>query len=125
MNRQMLVGIGLCGGSTALLAVASVCRCSPPRWVGVVDVAAAFALTATAGIVWTEGHRAVDVAARRVAHDITTTAVPAACLVLWVLRASVDWNTVLPGLAWRSFLVLHSLPAAVALWRGRRPGGAG
>ncbi|HZI76989.1 MAG TPA: hypothetical protein VFD73_23735 [Gemmatimonadales bacterium] len=31
-------------------------------------------------------------------------------VALWLGRARVDWNIILPGVAWRLFLVLYTAP---------------
>ena len=28
----------------------------------------------------------------------------------------IDWNVLLPGIAWRSLILLHALPAAMVVW---------
>ena|SRR2546426_4240021 len=112
----ILSGIALMIGSTWLLAWVSLCRCSVPRWIGPLDAVAAFAFIAVGGVLWTRGHARIDPSARCVAHDALTATVPAACLALWTAFDRVDWNVFLPGLAWRSFIVLHTLPVALTLW---------
>src|SRR2546426_7769831 len=108
-NRLWIVtALVLVFGSMCLLVAASICRCSLPRWVGGADVSMAFAIVAVAGVLWTKGHRLVEASAFRLAHDVATAVVPAACLVVWIGRDSVDWNIFLPGVAWRSSIVLHS-----------------
>jgi hypothetical protein len=116
-RRLILFALALTITSTSMLAVASSCRCQLPRWVGPVDVGVALALVVFAGVLWTQGHAAVDVESRRIAYDLTTFVVPLSALVLWLDRDGIDWNVFLPGIAWRSFIVLHALPIAVASWR--------
>ena len=83
------------------------------------STAAAFALIGTTGALWSRGRHQIDTNARRWAYDAATCAAPPLLVLLWVLRGSLDLNVLLPGLAWRSFVVLHGLPAAVAVavWR--------
>lgn len=46
------------------------------------------------------------------------TTLPAVMLVLlWIFRDRLIWNILLPGLAWRSFVVLSALPLALVVWR--------
>ena len=56
----------------------------------------------------------------RVSYRVATT-LPAVILVLfWIFRDRLTWNILLPGLAWRSFVVLSALPMALAVWGSTR-----
>jgi hypothetical protein len=116
----ILSGIALMIGSTWLLAGAILCRCSLPRWIGPLDVVTALAFIAAGGVLWTRGHARIDASARGIAHDALTAGVPVACLAFWTAADRVDWNVFLPGLAWRSFVILHTLPVALTLWSADR-----
>jgi hypothetical protein len=62
----------------------------------------------------------VDDEARRMSYGIATV-LPALLLAgMWLYQDHLRWNVLLPGLAWRSYVVLFSLPAALALWRKGR-----
>jgi len=55
-----------------------------------------------------------------VRHGLAAT-VPALMLVaIWWYRDSLDLNVLLPGLAWRTWLVLYTVPSALALVLPRR-----
>jgi len=41
-------------------------------------------------------------------------------VAIWWYRESLDFNVLLPGLAWRTWLVPYTLPSALALVLPRR-----
>jgi hypothetical protein len=50
-------------------------------------------------------------------HRVAATLPAVVLVLLWVFRDRLVWNTVLPGLAWRSWVLLSALPLSVASWR--------
>ncbi len=121
-GRRLLVIAGVLEVivSVALLLVASAARSRLPDWGGPVDVAIAFALIATAASIWTLAPKTRDAWALSVGHAAAAT-IPALVIAsVWYFRSDVDLNVLLPGLAWRMFIVLYSIPAAVSVWRGVR-----
>jgi hypothetical protein len=100
--------------SVALLLFAST-RADLPSWGGPLDVVIAFTLVATGFLIW---RRAGDRAGFREfrAGHAAAAIVPALLLVaIWWYRESLDFNVLLPGLAWRTWLVLYTIPSALAL----------
>jgi hypothetical protein len=92
------------------------------RWQGVIDVATAFAVAVAAIVVTVKAAALVDDEARRLSYGIATV-LPALLLVsMWLFQDRLRWNVLLPGLAWRTYVLLFSLPAALAVWRPRRNG---
>jgi amino acid transporter len=87
-----------------------------------VDVVIAFSLIATSFLIWRRAAGREGLRALRMAHGIAAI-VPALVLVaLWLYRDSLDFNVLLPGLAWRTWIVLYTLPAAITVVsRGERP----
>ena len=123
-GRRLLVAAGVLETlvSIALLLVASTSRSSLPDWGGPVDVAIAFALVGTAAWIWTLAPKTRDGWALSVGHAAAAT-IPALLLAgVWYFRDEVDLNVLLPGLAWRTFIVLYSVPAALRVWRGASVG---
>lgn len=117
-NRTLIVAAAvLFIGSTAILIAASRCRCTLPRWAGPLDVGTAVAIVALAGALWIKGHHGVDHESHRITHGVVTTLVPVVLLVLWAFRDPLEWNILLPGLAWRSLIVLHAMPVTIVLWK--------
>ena len=119
-GRRLLVVIGAVEviASVALLLIASVSRSSLPDWGGPVDVAIAFALVGTAAWIWTLAPKTRDSWALSVGHAAGATIPALETAAVWYFRNDVDLNVPLPGLAWRTFIVLYSMPAALGVWRG-------
>ena len=91
-------------------------------WPGVLDVATAFAVVIAGMAVTVKAGALVDDEARRLSYSIATGLMPLALVGMWLFQDHLRWNVLLPGLAWRSYALLFSLPPAVALWRPRRQG---
>ena len=105
--------------SVALLLIAST-RSDLPSWGGIVDGIIAFTLVGTSFFVWRRAGEAATLRDLRIGHGLAAT-VPALMLVaIWWYRDSLDLNVLLPGLAWRTWLVLYTVPSALALVLPRR-----
>ena len=112
--------LGLFALSSAFPVVASLLAPrAVTRWVGMLDVAIAFlvlvtgirVMSAAAAPTPDEGRRAV------VLYQAIAS-VPLVLLVVFLLAGDhVLWDVLLPGLAWRGWLLMYSLPAALALLR--------
>ena len=103
--------------SLALLLYASTSPDELPAWGGPLDVGVAAALFVTAAWIWSRAQRRVDASSLGPAHIVAAT-VPAITLAaLWIYREQLDLNVLLPGLAWRTFLFLYSLPSCLTAWR--------
>ncbi len=111
-----VVGIVLFGISIRILLAASMARESStfPRWVGIIDVSLVLALLLITYM--------IRRSARECGRYLTgTTEVAVATLVamvmvaMWMFRARLNWNILLPGLAWRMFLLLQFIPAVIRL----------
>ena len=119
----VMLGVVQLAISIALLLFASTGADLPP-WGGRLDGLIAFTLVATGFIIW---RRAADNAGRwelRIGHGVAAI-VPALVLVaIWCYREALDFNVLLPGLAWRTWLVLYTMPFAVTLLNRTAPPGA-
>jgi hypothetical protein len=100
--------------SVVLLLVASTTTGRLPRCGGPVDVAVAFSLVLTLALLHRASADRVGAAALRASYRIATTLPAFVSVMLWVFRDRLIWNTLLPGLAWRSFVLLSALPLAFA-----------
>jgi hypothetical protein len=90
-NRPVVIVAGaLLVVSTAFPVAASLLTGPAPRWMGILDVVVAFALVC-AGLFL------------------------ALLVVFFLVGDSIKWSILLPGLAWRAWLVGWVLPAALAL----------
>ena len=57
--------------------------------------------------------------ALRAALLVDGTAPSVVLIAAWLVRERLDWNVLLPGLAWRWFIMAYAMPAAIALWAAR------
>ena len=71
-------------------------------------------------LVYVKGNALVDDRARQLSYGVATI-VPALCFVgMWLLADRLRFDILLPGLAWRTYFVLTTLPAALAVWGRKR-----
>jgi hypothetical protein len=99
--------------STSLLMWAALTHGAVPRWAGVVDVALAFALVCAA---LTLRIRTEQARARTMlrSYGAAATLPSALIIVVWWFRDRLDLNILLPGLAWRLFVLFDLMPALLA-----------
>jgi hypothetical protein len=119
MTRPSLVRtyVGLFAASSGFPLAASVV---PPlavtRWVGVLDVTLAF-LVVLVGIriVLAAAAPSAEDNRRAIATYRAIASVPLVLLVVFFVAGThVRWDVLLPGLAWRGWLLMYSLPAVFA-----------
>lgn len=106
--------------STAMPIVASLVSARPPLWGGILDVALAVAVVAGGLGLMATAKGPFDDGTIRTAYRIYRglAAVPLVLLaVFFVIGNAIKWDVLLIGLAWRAWLLLEVLPAAVAGWR--------
>ena len=85
-------------------------------------MALAFGVVVTAGVLQALARWAPcaqQVRALRAAHLVNSTAPSVVLIAAWLLRERLDWNILLPGFAWRLFIMLYAMPSALALSRPR------
>jgi hypothetical protein len=114
----VLVGLLMLLVSTSLLLYASVHPGALPRWGGVVDVAVAFLLVGWLAALHVKYGHAISRTGLVQSSQVIAFLFPLVFVGLWLAADRLTWNILLPGLAWRSFVVVQSLPAAIAAWRG-------
>jgi hypothetical protein len=86
-------------------------------WQGLVDVGAAFAVVVLALVLYTRARPLVNETSMRLSYGMATMVVVAALVLMWLFHERLDFNVLLPGLAWRMFVLFQTLPAAVAVTR--------
>ena len=89
-------------------------------WQGVVDVVTAFTLVVLGALVTIRANALVGRRALRLAYGVATVLAPLMLAAMWLYAGRLLWNVLLVGLAWRMWLLLYTLPAAIAVWRPRR-----
>jgi len=103
--------------SSGLLVWASATPPPLPRWGGPLDVAIALSLAATVFILQRLVGWPPDSSDIRRAYATIATVPSVVIVAIWLWRAHLDFNILLPGLAWRLFLLLYAVPAVLAAWR--------
>ena len=88
-------------------------------WQGIVDVGTAFAVVILAMILYTRARPLANEPAVSLSYAIATGVVVTALVLMWLFRERLDFNVLLPGLAWRMFVLMQTLPAALAVARPR------
>ena len=102
--------------STAILLIASTAKTPVPAWGGYLDVGIVV-LIAIAG--FTIHQRNKSSPRYDISHQIAIYLFPLILVSMWIYRDSLDFNILLPGLAWRTFFFLSILPYGLNLWKGK------
>jgi hypothetical protein len=114
------VGAGLFAVSVAFPVVAALLPLAgTPPWLGVVDVALAVVLFLVAALIAARAGTVVPDAVQRRSYRLyrILATLPLALLVVFFLvGGAIRWEVLLPGLAWRAWLLCYFLPAALTLW---------
>jgi hypothetical protein len=117
----ILVAVVLYCLSTSLLLIAST---APQRIeagqvtpLGIVDVVTAFVVVIFGMVIYGKGMKLVTLPTWQTSY-LVATVLPALILVgIWLFLGKIYWlDVLLPGLAWRVYILLQTLPAAVAIW---------
>jgi hypothetical protein len=91
-----------------------------PGWIGIADVVLAFVVVMLGlAILSIAGNKVqnLDVQASYQVYRALGT-VPLILLVIFFIAGDrLSWNVLLPGLAWRTWLLVYTLPAGLTLWR--------
>lgn len=75
---------------------------------------------ATGFLIWRRAGNAAGIREFRIGHGVAAIVPALGLLAIWWYRESLDFNILLPGLAWRTWLVLYTVPSALALVQPRR-----
>jgi hypothetical protein len=100
--------------STTLVLIASTARTPLPVWGGYLDVGIVV-LLAFAGIMIHQRNRSAP--RYDISHQIAVYLFPVVLVGMWIFRDSIDFNILLPGLAWRTYFFLSILPHSMNLWK--------
>ena len=104
----------LFGISTALLLIASTAKTPLPAWGGFLDVAIVV-LIAFIGI--TIHQRNKSAPRYDISYQVAIYLFPLILVGMWLYRNSINFNILLPGLAWRTYFFLSILPHGLNLWK--------
>ena len=114
-NRSLLIATALFYlASLIVLVYASLpSEISRPAWGGVLDVGIAVLLAIASFTIFGLNKSKPSF---EVGYRASLNIFPLLLLGMWIFRNSLDFNILLPGLAWRTFLFLHILPFGINLW---------
>lgn len=113
-KSYILLFIVLFAISTAILLIASTSRTPVPAWGGYLDVGIVFLIALTGFVIY---QRNTSTPRYDISHQVAIYLFPSILIVIWLYRDSLDFNILLPGVAWRTYLFLSILPHAPNLWR--------
>ncbi len=116
----VLLNVGLFVVSTALPVIASLIPVEQfPAWLGIFDAALAAVVILLAGVLDWAGREQISTPTRLLSYRFYRGAasLPLILLVIFfVVGDQIRWDVLLAVLAWRAWVLLYSLPAALALW---------
>ncbi len=114
-NRSLLLLASACYAvSTYLVLYSSTSDVPRPTWSGYLDASLAFVMVYLSFRIFEKGKSNPRF---QTTHRAVLNVVPLMLLGIWIYRSSLDLNTLLPGLAWRTYLFFHILPYALNLWK--------
>lgn len=99
--------------STVIVLIASTATSAVPAWGGYLDVGIVVVL-AMIGILIHQRNKSTP--RHELAHTAAIYLLPLLLILMWLFRDTLDFNSLLPGLAWRTYLFLSILPHALTLW---------
>ena len=100
--------------STLILLIASTAKAPLPKWGGYVDVGIAVVIAVLGFTIFGLNKMSLQYETN---HRVTLYLLPIILLGMWYFRNLIDFNVLLPGLAWRTFFFLHILPYGLNLWK--------
>jgi hypothetical protein len=100
--------------STLILLIASTAKAPLPQWGGYVDVSIAILIAVLGFTLFGMNKMSLQYETN---HRVTLYLLPIILLGMWYFRNLIDFNVLLPGLAWRTFFFLHILPYGLNLWK--------
>jgi hypothetical protein len=104
----------LFGISTVLVLIASTGKTPLPAWGGYLDVGIVL-LLAFIGIAIRQRDKSTP--RYDISHQVAVYLFPVILVYMWLYRNSIDFNILLPGLAWRTYFFLSILPHGLNLWK--------
>ena len=104
--------------STVILLIASTARTPVPPWGGYLDVGIVL-LIALIGFIIHQRNKSGP--RYNISHQIAIYLFPLILVGMWIYRDSLDFNILLPGVAWRTYFFLSILPHALSLWKLDQP----
>ena len=100
--------------STAIVLIASTAKGQLPAWGGYLDVGIVVLIVVNGFVIhWVNKNRPDYY----ISHQVALYLFPIILIGTWIYRDTLDFNILLPGLAWRTFFFLSILPYGLNLWK--------
>jgi hypothetical protein len=99
--------------STAIVLIASTASNPMSVWGGYVDVGIVVLIALNGFAIYALNKSELRY---EISHQTAIYMFPIILLGMWLYRNRLDFNILLPGLAWRTFFFLHILPYALNIW---------
>lgn len=100
--------------STVIVLIASTAPSPLPTWGGYMDVGIVFLIVVNGFAIYALNKSKPGY---EISHQTALYLFPIILLGMWLYRNLLDFNILLPGLAWRVFFFLHILPYALNIWK--------
>jgi hypothetical protein len=100
--------------STAILLIASTAKTPVPAWGGYLDVGIVVLIAFSGFMVY---GRNKSTPTNDISYQIALYLFPLILVGMWIYRDTLDFNILLPGVAWRTYFFLSILPHAIRLWK--------
>jgi hypothetical protein len=100
--------------STAIVLIASTAKSPLPAWGGYLDVAIVALIFITGFAIHKMNESRPNY---YISHQAAVYLFPIILVGLWIYRYMLDFNILLPGLAWRTFFFFSILPYGLTLWK--------
>ena len=100
--------------SIAIVLTASTAQSPLPAWGGYLDVGIVALIFITGFSVHRMNESRPDY---YISHQAAVYLFPIILVGLWIYRELLDFNILLPGLAWRTFFFFSILPCGLHLWK--------
>jgi hypothetical protein len=100
--------------STGILIFASMAKDPVSAWGGYLDVAIVVLIMVTG---FTIHQRNKNVPNYDISYQVALYLFPLILVAMWLNRDLLDFNILLPGVAWRTYFFLSILPHAIPLWK--------
>ena len=100
--------------SSTILLIAAAAKTPVPAWGGYLDVGIVVLLAFTGIMIHGRNKNAPQYAT---SYQIVVYLFPLILVGIWLARNSLDFNILLPGVAWRTYLFISILPHAINLWK--------
>ena len=100
--------------STSILLIASMAKIPVPAWGGYLDVGIVLLIAVTGFTIY---RRSKSVPRYETSYQIAIYLFPLTLVGMWIYRNVLDFNILLPGVAWRTYFFLSILPHALSLWK--------